>query len=64
MHPWLHHVSTDGGSCPLSYLPLLARTSGKSLEQKMVAYSRALQYLVVVKKPTKGPTMPFGGKCR
>ena len=27
--PWLHHVSTDGGSCPPSYLLLLTGTSEK-----------------------------------
>ena len=34
MCPQLHHVSSNGGSCPPSYLPLFAGTSRKSLEKK------------------------------
>ena len=42
MHPWLHHASTDGGSCPPSHLLLLVGTSKKSLGEKMVAYALEL----------------------
>ena len=44
MHPQLHHVSTNRGSCPPLYLPLLAGTSRKSL---------ALQYLTEQRNPPK-----------
>ena len=46
MHSWLHCASTDGGLFPPSCLLLLAGTSKKSLEKKMVAYAQALQCLM------------------
>ena len=59
MHPQLHHVSTDGGSCPPSYLPLLAGTSGKSLEKKVVTYAPALQYLAEQRNLPKDQPCPL-----